>query len=107
MTYKVFWQLLRIPRVERNHAQLEQDIASLDPLMRIADAQLSQREWLAGADMTLADISFGVLLYRYFTLDIARADLPHLRGYYDRLCARPAYAEHVMVPYESMRVPGA
>ena len=42
-------------------------------------------------------------LYRYFDLDIPRAETPHMRAYYDRLAARPAYAEHVMISYDSLR----
>jgi len=33
-----------------------------------------------------------------------RADRRALRLYYDRLCERPAYREHVMVPYDELRV---
>ena len=39
-------------------------------------------------------------LYRYFTIDIDRRDRPALAAYYARLTERPAYAEHVMVPYD-------
>ena len=46
-------------------------------------------------------------LYRYYTLEIERAPLKNLDDYYERLCARPAYVEHVHISYEFMRVPGA
>ncbi len=46
----------------------------------------------------------GHLLYRYFTLDFDRADTPNLAAYYERLTERPAYREHVMVSYDSLRV---
>ena len=82
-------------------------IAELKYLMAIADAQIAEHGWLAGPDLSLADISFGSTLYRYFTVPFDRADLPNLSTYYDRLRARPAFAEHVMVAYEELRVPGA
>ena len=36
-------------------------------------------------------------------LEIERGDLPALAGYYERLWARPAYREHVMVSYAELR----
>jgi glutathione S-transferase len=60
--------------------------------------------YLCGADFTLADVQFGHLLYRYFTIEIERRARVRLRSYYERLVARPAYREHVMVPYDELRV---
>jgi glutathione S-transferase len=56
-----------------------------------------------GDRLSFADIMAGHLLYRYFTLDFERADAPNLAAYYQRLGERPAYREHVMVSYESLR----
>ena len=53
--------------------------------------------------VNVADIEAGVALYRYFTIDVPRAERPGLAAYYERLCARPAYAEHVMVPYDILK----
>ncbi|MEL7100782.1 MAG: glutathione S-transferase family protein [Pseudomonadota bacterium] len=105
--YKVFWQLIRTSAAERDHNRVAEGVAELDALMTIADAQIARQGWLAGPHMTLADISFGTLLYRYFTVPFARKDLAALADYYARLVTRPAYAEHVMVSFEEMRVPGA
>ena len=107
VVYKIFWQLVRTAATDRDHQQLEQAKVEIEALMRIADGLLSQRRWLASDDFTLADISFGTLLFRYFEVPFERAELPHLRRYYDSLCARPAYAEHVMVSFEALRVKGA
>jgi len=70
----------------------------------IFEAQLGDGPWLLGADLTLADIEVGVALYRYFTVDLERHERPRLSDYYARLCERPAYAEHVMVPYDILRL---
>jgi glutathione S-transferase len=53
--------------------------------------------------MSMADIPAGAMLHRYFTLEIDRPDLPHVAAWYARLSERPAYGEHVMVPYEDLR----
>ena len=107
VVYKIFWQLVRTPATVRDHTALDGSVTAVARLMSIAEAQLSKHDWLAGPDMTLADFSFGAQLYRYFTLPFERADLPALAAYYQRLCERPSYAEHVMVSYEPLRAPGA
>ncbi|MEM8977922.1 MAG: glutathione S-transferase family protein [Pseudomonadota bacterium] len=105
--YKVFWQMVRVSKADRDHAKVAEGTAELKPLMAIADRQIAKHGWLAGPEMSMADISFGTQLFRYYTVDFDRADLPNLARYYEKLCARAAYAEHVMVSYESLRVPGA
>ncbi|WP_299294215.1 glutathione S-transferase family protein [uncultured Tateyamaria sp.] len=107
VVYKVFWQLVRTAKADRDHATLAEGVAEAKALMQVAEAQIAQHGWLAGPEMSLADIAFGTSLYRYFTLPFERADYPHLRRYYDQLCDRPAYAEHVMVSFEPLRVAGA
>ena len=49
--------------------------------------------------LTLADIPAGTTLYRYFELDIERPSLPNVEAWYARLAERPAYRQHVMVPF--------
>jgi glutathione S-transferase len=105
--YKVFWQMVRTSKADRDHAKIEEGASELKTLMAIADAQIAKQGWLAGSNMTLADIAFGTQLYRYYEVDFERADLPNLRAYYDKLTTRPAYADHVMVSFESLRVEGA
>ena len=105
--YKVFWQMIRTAAADRDHQQIADAEVELDGLMHIADDRLAQTEWLAGDAFSLADVSFGTLLYRYYNVTFRRADLPHLKRYYDSLCQRPGYAEHVMISFESLRVEGA
>ena len=105
--YKVFWQLVRTNKEDRDYAKIAEGASELKTLMAIAEDQIAKSGWLVGSEMSLADITFGTQLYRYYSVDFERADLPNLRAYYDTLCTRPAYAEHVMVSFESLRVPGA
>ena len=58
---------------------------------------------MLGADFTVADIEVGLPLYRYFTLETDRRARPGVAAYYERLRARPAYAENVMVDYRHLR----
>ena len=43
-------------------------------------------------------MAIGGFLHRWYALPIERADLARVRGWYERLLARPAYAKHVAVP---------
>ena len=107
ITYKVFWQLIRVSAAERNFDLIAEGEAELQKLMKIADAQIAKNGWLAGSEFSVADISFGTHLYRYFTADFKRGDFPALAAYYDRLCMRQTYQAHVMISYESLRAKGA
>jgi glutathione S-transferase len=75
-------------------------------LATMLNDRLGAGPWIGGDNFSFADIVVGSLLFRYFDMEFDKATLPHLQAYYDRLSARPAYAEHVMVSYESLRWKG-
>jgi glutathione S-transferase len=100
----IFWQVVRTPPARQDPKALKQAIGVLDRYLDIAEKQLAKAPFLCGGDFTLADVQFGHLLYRYFDLDIERRDRAGLRSYYERLVSRPAYREHVMIPYDELRV---
>jgi len=99
----IFWQVIRTPRERWDPAAVNPAVAVLDRYLGIAEGQLSKGRYLCGDDFTLADVQFGHLLYRYFDLDIEHRERAGLRAYYERLAARPAYREHVMIPYDELR----
>lgn len=103
-TVPIFWRVVRTAPSQRDPEAIAAAVGQIDGLLARAEDQLAGSAYLAGDEFTLADILLGHILYRYFDIEVARPDLPALRGYYDRLCARPAYREHVMVSYESLRV---
>lgn len=103
VVHRVFIPLVRQKAGERDEAALAASIRSVTRLAQIADDRLAGQKFLGGEHLTFADIMLGGPLYRYFTLDFERAPTPHLEAYYKRLSDRPAYAEHVMVSYESLR----
>lgn len=96
------------PLVRRDPALLSPDILlSGEEENAVLAGMLARRigagPWIGGARFSWADILTGHMLYRYYTLPFARADLPELEAYYNRLCARPAFRDHVMVSYEPLR----
>jgi glutathione S-transferase len=99
----IFWRVVRTLPARRDENALRQAIRVLDQHLDIAEQQLARAPYLSGNEFTLADVQFGHLLYRYFDLEIERRERASLRSYYERLVTRPAYREHVMVPYEELR----
>ncbi len=79
-------------------------VSALEEKLAIANTRLETRTFLVGECLTLADIQFGHVLFRYYDIDIERARLPALAAYYERLTGWPAYREHVMLGYDELRV---
>lgn len=103
-TGPVFWRVVRTAPALRDDTAINAALAALDKKFDIAETQLEQHPFLTGENLTLADIQFGHLLYRYFDIDIQRPARPRLERYYRNLTERPAFQEHVMVSYEELRV---
>jgi glutathione S-transferase len=74
-------------------------IAACAEHFQLLDRILADRPFLCGGQLTLADIPAGTSLYRYFEIDIARPAVPNVEAWYRRLQDRPAYRDHVMVPF--------
>ena len=100
----VFWAVVRTAPAQRDPEAEKAAVTALEKKLAIAEARLQAHPFLAGEDFTLADIQFGHVFYRYYDIDIARAHMPALADYYRRLTERPAYRDHVMISYESLRV---
>ena len=100
----MFWRVVRTPAAERDPQAIAAAVTSLEQKLAIAEARLAGSRYLVGDTLTLADIQFGHVLYRYFAIDIPRRPLPHLAAYYARLTARPAFRQHVMVSYDELKV---
>ena len=103
-TAPVFWRVVRTAPAKQEPAAIARAVQDLDRTLDIAEAQLARSRCLAADTLTLADIQFGHVLYRYFDIPIPRPDRPALQRYYHAMTARPAFREHVMLPYEELRV---
>jgi glutathione S-transferase len=99
----VFWNFYRTPEAQRNWPLIRQGIARSAILFSLLDRHLAGRTFIAGDALTIGDIAAGAQLYRYFELEIDRPSIPNVEAWYERLSARPAYREHVMVPFEDLR----
>jgi glutathione S-transferase len=102
-TGPVFWRVWRTRPEDRDPDAVVRALGALTRHLTLSEQQLGRHPFLVCDTLTLADIQFGHILYRYYTIAVDRPDLPALRAYYERLTRRPAYREHVMVSYEALR----
>lgn len=102
-TVPVFWQVVRTAPEHRSHIDIRNAVEYLERKLDIANQCLAEHEYLTGPKLTLADIQFGHILYRYYDIEISRARFSNLERYYDQLTQRPAFRHHVMISYEDLR----
>ena len=99
----VFWGYYRTPEAQRDWPAIDKSLARCTEHFQLLDGVLSSQPFLAGERLTLADIPAGTSLYRYFELDIEHPEVPNVSAWYERLQQRPAYREHVMIPFAELR----
>jgi glutathione S-transferase len=103
-TAPVFWRIVRTAPAHHDHTAIRTAMQKLSTVFDVAEARLADRSYLAGETVTVADIQFGHVLYRYYDIDVTRPEHPAIRRYYERLTQRAAFRDHVMVSYEDLRV---
>ncbi|HYI30983.1 MAG TPA: glutathione S-transferase [Bradyrhizobium sp.] len=99
----VFWGFYRTPDEKRNWLAINAALARCAGHFEKLDHLLESRPFLLGDAPTLADITAGTSLYRYFELEIERPQLPQVERWYRALQQRPAFREHVMIPFGELR----
>ena len=99
-----FLGLVRTPPSQRNKAAIELAAKRAGWHYEKLEEHLEGRDFICGDRLTMADIPLGATLYRYFTLEIERPDLPNVESWYARLQERKAYRDGVMISYEGLRV---
>jgi len=108
----LFWPIVRLDPALRNYDQIKAALNQLSAKLDIANEQLSKSKFLATDQVTLADIVFAHVLYRYFDIDMAELNLSrqehrHIRSYYDRLTQTSTCQKSVMIPYDELRFVGS
>ena len=97
--FMVFFNKIRLPAQSSNPSLIEKGLSQSAALLKQLDHHLSDNKYLAGNEFTMGDIPLGAMLYRYFTMDIPRPELPMVERFYQLLCDRSAYEKHVMIPF--------
>ena len=95
--FPVFWGLIRTAPEDRDLDAINNGRDRFEQVMTILDHHLSDSAFVGGENLSMADIPVGIMVYRWFTLDIERMELPSLHRWYQRLADRPAYKNNVMI----------
>ena len=106
-TGPIFWSRVRTPAHLRDTAAMAAGLRRFEGLLDILERKIGADAYVCGPELTLADIVVGHVLYRWFDIDVPRRPRPVIEAYYARLKDRPAYRDHVMVSYASLRAEGA
>lgn len=94
----IFLGLIRTEPEKRNMAAIEAARKGVIENLKILEGQLEGRAYLCGNQFTMGDIPLGTSIYRWYNLPIERPATPNVEAWYKRLCERPAFRKHVMIP---------
>jgi glutathione S-transferase len=94
--FPLFLGTVRTEPEKRDMAAIAAKAEQAGKLLRILDDRLGEVPYIAGDAFTMGDIPLGAVIYRYLNVDVERPPLNNISTWYDRLCARPAFQQHVM-----------
>ena len=97
--FPVFWQLVRTEEKDRDYRKVVEMAQHSAKILKVLDDHLVMNDFVVGDQFTFGDIPLGVLIHKYFVLDIERPSLPGVEAWYERLKERPAFKAHAMQPF--------
>ncbi|SFI66454.1 glutathione S-transferase family protein [Albimonas pacifica] len=107
---QVYIPLVRLTDAQRDAAALAKGVEALARLVAILDEHLAASPWI-GEKFSFADIIVGHLMFRLHAIEetgeLTLPPHPNVTRYYADLKARPAFAEHVMISFDSLRPGGS
>lgn len=92
----LFRRYLRKPGESIADAEVEAALKRAGKVWGMFEAQVAKQAFVTGLALSMADFAFGNAIHRWFSLPVERPDLPAVKAYYDRLCARPAYQKAIL-----------
>ena len=93
--------MFRTAEKDRDSDTVARQVHAAGQLWAMLDRRLADRDYVAGEALTMGDIPIGAYAWRWFSVAADRPELDNLAAWYERLKARAAYREHVMVPMAS------
>jgi glutathione S-transferase len=90
--------LVRAKPEDRDQAAIEAARRRALAAWTIVEDELDGRSFLAGSQLSLAEIVLGTQVYRWHTFSIERPQLKNLRAWYERMRQRPAFRTHIEIP---------
>jgi len=94
----VFFTYVRTPEDKRDMVATAAARNEAEALWDIVEGALAHGPYVAGAELSLADVVLAPMIHRWLNLPISRKDQPRLRAWYERLMRHPGFATHIAVP---------
>ncbi len=94
----LFIELIRTPHAKRDAAVVSRGESLSLAAVRMLDARLSDRTFLAGDFFSMGDIPAAAAVHRWYVLDIDHPELPNLRRWYNLMQQRQPFRDVVMTP---------
>ncbi|WP_298931179.1 glutathione S-transferase family protein [uncultured Ramlibacter sp.] len=87
---EAFIQLIRTPPERRSAPAIAHSVALTTALLSQLDEKLGQRAFLAGEQLTMADIPMACEMHRWWGLPMEHAPYPNVQRWYQSITALPA-----------------
>jgi glutathione S-transferase len=99
----VFWRFYRTAPEQRDPAAIATAVEKSEACFAIMDAQLERTRFLAGDDLTYAELVAGIPMFRWTTMGLAGLkSFANIARWHRDLHARKAYREMVEVDYSDL-----
>ena len=92
---QLLFGLVRTKPESRDPAAIEAARRRALAAWAIVDDEVGSQPYLAGGELSLAEIVLGTQIYRWFAFPIERPPLDNLRAWYNRLRERPGFKTHI------------
>ena len=99
----LFWRLVRTPPEKQQPDVIARHLRKSAKGFVALDRHLKDCPYIAGNTFTMADMPAGMMLYRWFEMEIERPETPHVAAWYARLCERPGYRTAICVPFDDLK----
>lgn len=87
---EAFIQLVRVAPGKRQQKLIDDSVTATEPLLDMLERHLATRPFMAGDQLTMADIPIACEMHRWWGLPLPRPTRPHLDRWYAGLLALPA-----------------
>lgn len=94
----LFIQLIRTNAQDRDAAIIARAEGLSLSAVRILDATLSDRAFLAGDSFSMGDIPAAVAVHRWYELETTHPELLHLQRWYELIKERSPFRKAVLIP---------
>jgi glutathione S-transferase len=85
-----FIQWFRTPADRRDPQVIARSVAATEPLLALLDRHLASQPFVAGEQLTMADLPLACEVHRWVAIPQPRTPRPHLDRWLDGMLARPS-----------------